>query len=95
MRHDRDVLIRQRDELHVRISKMVDEQRELLEELNAQTTRQAPLPTDVVQKPRAAKESNVIEITASQIVQHSEPDHGINLPRVRPVPIPPPNVRIL
>lgn len=100
MRRDRDVLVRQRDELHGRISKMVEEQREMLEELNAQTARRSPQPTDVVQKPhterkRAAKESNVIEITAADIVPHHEPDRGINLPRVRPVLIRPPNVRIL
>ena len=100
MRRDRDVLVRQRDELHGRISKMVEEQREMLEELNAQTARRSPQPTDVVQKPhterkRTAKESNVIEITAADIVPHHEPDRGINLPRVRPVLIRPPNVRIL
>ncbi len=100
MRRERDVLVRQRDELHGRISKMVEEQREMLEEFNAQTARRSPQPTDVVQKPhterkRTAKESNVIEITAADIVPHHEPDRGINLPRVRPVLIRPPNVRIL
>ena len=53
------------------------------------------MPTDVVQTKRAPKESNVIEITAAEIVPHHEPDHGINLPRVRPVLVRPPNVRIL
>ena len=95
MRRERDVLLRQRDELHGRIAKTVEEQRQLLEELNAQTARHSPLPTDVAPPTRAERQTNVIEITAAQIVQHNDPEQGINLPRVRPVPIPPPNVRIL
>ena len=95
MRRERDLLIRQRDELHTRISKAVEEQRQLLEDMSAQTARHSPLPTDVTPPSRAERQPNVIEITAAQIVQHNDPEHGINLPRVRPVPVPPPNVRIL
>ena len=95
MRRERDVLIRQRDELHSRITKMVEEQRELLEELNSQSVRHTPTPNDIIQPSRAAKQTNVIEITAAQIVPDVESDRGINLPRIRPVLIPPPNVRIL
>ena len=75
----------------------------MLEELNAQSARRGPMPNDVMQKPRVAKESNVIEITEAEIVppaghENEHPhdrDRGINLPRIRPVTIQPPNVRIL
>ena len=47
-------------------------------------------------KPRKEKEANVIDITSAEVVQGPpEYDSGLRIPRVRPVVVPPPQVRIL
>jgi hypothetical protein len=49
-----------------------------------------------VQKKREPRESNVIDITEAEVLQPGEPDTGgVRPPRLRPVMVPPPNVRVL
>ncbi len=95
LRRERDLFAQQRDELRDRISRMVDEQRQMLDEFAAQSTRQVSLPSDVLQTTREPREDNVIDISEAEIVESVDSERGINLPRIRPVPIRPPNVRVL
>ena len=45
---------------------------------------------------RKEQEANVIDITSAEVVQGpTEYDSGLRIPRVRPVVVPPPQVRIL
>ena len=46
--------------------------------------------------PRKEQEANVIDITSAEVVSGPpEYDSGLRIPRVRPVVVPPPQVRIL
>ena len=95
LRRERDTLLRQRDELRERLEKMIEEQRQLLEEIGADPTRFARATGTDTGRPRAPKEANVIELVASDVEVPADLEAGINLPRVRPVSVPPPQVRIL
>ena len=94
MRRERDVLLRQRDELRDRLQRMVEDQRELLDDLAHQTSRSIVNRSDVIPRTREPQEANVIDITSVSNLP-SEPDGNIHLQRIRPVPILPPRVRIL
>ena len=98
LRRERDQVSEQRDELRDRISAMADAQQRLVKEIALQATKTAPQPTDVVQKSRDPRESNVIDISEAEVLQPGEPESdtgGVRPPRLRPVMIPPPNVRVL
>lgn len=99
LRRERDVLVRQRDDSRTRITRMVEEQNKLLEELAAQAGRVPLNPSDVSPELAPAREANVIDISEADVVKDVASDDlissGVRPPRVRPVPIPPPNVRIL
>jgi predicted nucleic acid-binding Zn-ribbon protein len=93
LRRERDQLIEQRDELRDRIAGMAEDSQKLVKEIALHATKTAPLPTDVVQKPR---ESNVIDISEAEVLQPGEPDSGgVRPPRIRPFVVPPPNLRVL
>jgi hypothetical protein len=47
----------------------------------------------VPSREREAQETNVIDISAVEVTTENEGEANINLPRVRPVAIPPPQVR--
>ena len=98
LRRERDVLIQQRDDLRSKISRTVEDQNRLLEELGTQPGRGVN-PRDVSPEAPPAREANVIDISEADVVKEVAADDlnssGIRPPRVRPVPIPPPNVRIL
>ena len=98
LRRERDQVSEQRDELRDRISAMADAQQRLVKEIALQATKTAPQPTDVVQKARDPRESNVIDISEAEVLQPGEPESdtgGVRPPRLRPVMVPPPNVRVL
>ena len=99
LRRERDVLVRQRDDLRTRITRMVEEQNKLLEELGTQPARSRHHPSDVSPEPPPGREANVIDIHEADVVKDPGSEDpstsGVRPPRVRPVPIPPPNVRIL
>jgi hypothetical protein len=113
LRRERDSIAQQRDSLRERIEKLVDEQRQLLEDITAQATFTAmkhengtvtpepvpePEPTPMTPKAREPKkkESNVIDISEAEIVSPVQYEEGrLKIPRVRPVVIPPPQVRVL
>ncbi len=96
MRRERDQLIEQRDELRDRIAGMADAQQRLEQDIDPRTTKAKPLPTDVVQKPVPERESNVIDIREAELLQPGDPDSsGVRPPQLRPMVIPPPNLRVL
>lgn len=97
LRRERDQLIEQRDELRDRIAGMAEAQQRLAKEIDLHSAKTDPLPTDVIQKKRESRESNVIDITEAEVLQPGEPDNagGVRPPRLRPVVVPPPNVRVL
>ncbi len=136
-RRERDSVVHQRDSMRERIEKLMDEQRQMLEEVNTQATFSAmkrepssapppPPPAPVSQpapapkptaapppeepapeaipesKPREArgresrrKESNVIDITEAEVTPRPEEEGRLKIQRVRPVVMPPPQVRVL
>jgi len=99
LRRDRDALLRQREELRDRIGTMVEQQQKLVEDLAAQSTKATPLPTDIgsrSREEREPREPNVIGISEAEILHPGEPDSsGIRPPLVRPMMVPPPNLRVL
>ena len=55
-----------------------------------------PAPAPAAKSRRARKESNVIDITEAEILSPQADEEGrLKIPRIRPVQIPPPQVRIL
>lgn len=120
LRRERDSIVQQRDALRERLEKLVEDQRQLLEEINTQaafTAMKHDVATGTVTPESAAgesdieveavpppmpkarekkKESNVIDITAAEIVTPVQDEEGrLKIPRVRPVVIPPPQLRVL
>lgn len=96
LKRERDQLIEQRDELRDRIAGMADEQQRIVKEIALHATKTKPLPTDVIQKPAEERKSNVIEITEAELLRPGEADPGgVRPPQLRPVVIPPPNLRVL
>jgi chromosome segregation ATPase len=98
LRRDRDALLRQREELREKIGTVVEQQQKLVEDLTAQSGKLAPSPIDVVGRTRESRERepNVIDITEAEILHPGDPDtSGVRPPRVRPVMVPPPNLRVL
>jgi chromosome segregation ATPase len=99
LRRDRDGLLRQREELREKIGTMIEQQQKLVEGLTARPARTSPPPNDigiVGVESNEPREPNVIDITEAEILHPSEPDSsGIRPPRVRPVMVPPPNLRVL
>ena len=114
VRRERDSIAQQRDSLRERIEKLVNEQREMLDDVTAQaaftamkhtdtgtvTPESAPEPAQEAATAKARepkkKETNVIDISAAEIVTPLQDEEGrIKMPRVRPVVVPPPQVRIL
>jgi hypothetical protein len=114
LRRERDSVAQQRDALRDRFEKLVEEQRQLLEEITSQvaftamkhteTGAAAPEPARAeagappIPKGREAKkkEANVIDISEAEIMKPPQDEEGrIKIPRVRPVVIPPPQVRVL
>jgi chromosome segregation ATPase len=107
-RRERDSVVQQRDSLRDRIEQLIEEQRKMLEDVAQQASRSTsrrgeglsitPPPAKPARgsKARREKETNVIDITTAEIVPaESEPEHRLNIQRIRPVAIPPPQVRIL
>ena len=103
LRRERDVVVQQRDVLRERLEKLVAEQRELLDELTAQSRASQRSHADVMpastipkqREPREPNETNVIDITQADLMPRAETGSGLRIPRVRPVAIPPPNLRML
>ena len=95
LRRERDLAAGQRDELRARFERILADQREMLDGLNSEL-RTAPK-TKPAPEPEPRKESNVIEMTEAEIVREREPesDSHLKIPRIRPMVIPPPNVRVL
>lgn len=91
LRRERDTLLRQRDELRERVSRMVADQRDLVEEPSHHTLK----PMDATATAREPEENNIIDITADAVLTETETEANIDLPRVRPVAIPPPQIRVL
>ena len=92
------------------MEKLIDEQRSLLEEISAQASQTAlrhgtvpasapepERPAAPVRKGRKARqESNVIDITEAEILGPvTVGESGLQMPRIRPVRVQPPQVRIL
>ena len=96
------------------MEKLIDEQRNLLEEISAQASQTAlrhgtvpaparsaapavaPPPAPAAKGRRARKESNVIDITEAEILSPQADEEGrLKIPRIRPVQILPPQLRIL
>ena len=84
-REESDHLAQQRDDLLRRLSRITDEHRSLLDEIS---------PPSGAAAPRAARPSTptptVIEVEPEVFTQETE--KTVNLPRIRPVQIPPPRV---
>lgn len=106
IRRERDVAAQQRDDLRARFERLVEDQRDLLDSLNHEVRSGVkPKPAADAEPPPAKpgktresrKRSNVIDITEAEIVRGAEDDaeNGLKIPRIRPMVIPPPNVRIL
>ncbi len=78
-----DNLSHQRDDLLRRLSRITDEHRNLLDELST--------PVPGAERPvRPMPTPTVIEVEPEVFTQ--EPEKTVNLPRIRPVPLPPPKV---
>jgi len=99
MRRERDILLQQRDELRLRISRLVEEQNKLLDELATQSSRPTVSPTDVIQKVRESRDSDVIDIPGAEVMTNEAPEetarNSVRPPRIQPVPVPPPVVHTL
>jgi hypothetical protein len=50
---------------------------------------------DATATAREPEENNIIDITADAVMTETETEANIDLPRVRPVAIPPPQIRVL
>jgi chromosome segregation ATPase len=93
--HERDLLQRQRDELRSRLSRIVSEQSDLLEQIDNPSWSTKP----VENRPRTTtdrkeeEDVKVIEITGAEVVNATDTDANIHLPQVRPVQTRPPEVR--
>lgn len=99
LRREREVLQQQREDLRDRLSKMAGEQNKLVEELLEQSG-QPPVIRRADSALSDTRGSNVIDINDAEIVKElveRRPQHPgkVRPPQVRPVVIPPPNVRVL
>ncbi len=118
-RRERDSIAQQRDSLRNRIEKLVEEQRQMLEDMTSQAAftsmkhseptpaaASSPEESESAEEPLVArnkgrettkkKEPNIIDITEAEIVSPLQGGEGrLKMPRVRPVIIPPPQVRML
>jgi hypothetical protein len=92
LRRERDTLLLQRKELRARISLLTAGPGDLAEEM-VERAAQNMTTADVPPREREAQETNVIDISAVEIITENEAEANIHLPRVRPVAIPPPQVR--
>ena len=92
------------------MERLIAEQRQMLEEISAQASQTAlkhgtvpaparaaePAPAPAPKGRRARKESNVIDITEAEVLAPQAAEQGrLNMPRIRPVQVLPPQVRIL
>jgi hypothetical protein len=113
LHRERDRIAQQRDVLRERIEKLVEDQKQLLEEISSQSAFTAMKHQDAGAAAESGKaegepsspskgregkkkEANVIDISEAEIVTPPQDEEGrIKIPRVRPVVIPPPQVRVL
>jgi chromosome segregation ATPase len=90
---ERDLLQQQRDQLRSRLSRIVSEQSDLLDQMSDNPTLSAkPVearPLDTTKD----DDVNVIEITGAEMVNTAESEANVQLPQVRPVQTRPPEVR--
>ncbi|HEX5175958.1 MAG TPA: hypothetical protein VFV83_02960, partial [Chthoniobacteraceae bacterium] len=90
---ERDLLQRQRDDLRGRLSRIVSEQSDLLDQMSDHPIASGHPPET---RPRSGAKDDavkVIEITEAEVVSAPESETNINLPNVRPVQTRPPEVR--
>jgi hypothetical protein len=93
------------DEVSVQASKTAMQHRETAVEESAPAPEPPPAPSPRSKareraressEPPKPKESNVIDISEAELVEPQAEDEGrLKIPRIRPVSIPPPQVRIL
>jgi chromosome segregation ATPase len=93
LRRDRDSVVQQRDALRARFERVVEEQRELLSDLHADLPA-SETPLRPARTREGRQEPNVIDISEPASSRDEAPVGGLNIPQARPIPVPPPNVRM-
>src|SRR4030095_1041224 len=84
LRRERDMLLQQRHSRRARLALLASQEHGLPDE-----PERAPEPV------RKMQETNVVELGPAEILTENETEANIHLPRVRPVAIPPPQVRLI
>ncbi len=115
LRTERDSVVQQRDDLRRRISQLIQQQRQVLEEqvvepaapavpaarvetpveAHVETVSAEQMETVRYVRPRAPRVQNVIDIEGAEVVQEEDNSRRFSLPRIRPIPLTPPQIQTL
>jgi chromosome segregation ATPase len=92
IRDQRDVLQREKDDLTRRIAQLTDQQKRMLDDFAAGIGGDLQQPRPV---PHTSERTASVILPANPIIIDVTPEDGsINLPRIRPVPVRPPQVNV-